>query len=60
MIISEVDLAGRENQKFSLGQVRFEMPIRYPNGDVEWAEGESVRHSGSGQTCRYECGAVDT
>lgn len=42
MIMSEADLGGRENQKFSLGQVRFEMPIRYPNGDVEWAEGESV------------------
>lgn len=42
MIMSEADLGGRENQKFSLGQVRFEMPIRYPNGGVEWAEGESV------------------
>lgn len=40
-----------EDQEFSLGHVKFEMPTRYPSGDEEQAVGYMSGVKGSGPGC---------
>lgn len=58
MIMRGASLRGKKDQEFSFGQVRFEMPMSYPSGDVDEAVDKPVWHSGGGQTWRYDFGVV--